>query len=265
MSATMTVKPAFRDSRCTPTPRFRCAVTGSASRRAGFNPVRRTGIRRKNVAHRKIEVVCGERFGILTTLFEGSPNRRRSGGLRRTAVCLCDCGRRTTVFIANLRNGHTLSCGCLKAQGTTATHGMSKTRLYTKWSGMISRCEDSKGASYRHYGGRGITVCQEWRKSFVAFRDWALANGYREGLTIERKDVNGNYEPGNCTWIPRAQQAHNKQSSQRLTYDGRTLTLAQWTRDPVCSVSVAAIQYRLRVGKTPEIAVTAPVRSRARA
>ena len=113
--------------------------------------------------------------------------------------CLCECGNTTIVNGAKLKNGHTRSCGCLaRDRSNRITHGETGTRLYRIWQAMKNRCLNAKMPAYGYYGGRGITICDEWLHSFEAFRDWALANGYRADLSIDRIDVNGNYEPANC-------------------------------------------------------------------
>lgn len=103
-------------------------------------------------------------------------------------------------------------------------------RLYTIWIGMRRRCENDKHDAYERYGGRGISVCKEW-SDYETFATWALENGYEEDLTIERKDVNGNYCPDNCCWITRSDQARNRRSSTFITYKGETKTAAEWARD----------------------------------
>lgn len=109
------------------------------------------------------------------------------------------------------------------------THGQSKTKLYEIWCGIKGRCFCPSNTVFRYYGGRGITLCSEWM-SFEAFRDWALSNGYHHGLTIERKNTNGNYEPNNCTWIPREGQSSNRNGNLSIAYNGKTTNLKEWSR-----------------------------------
>ena len=103
-----------------------------------------------------------------------------------------------------------------------------KLRLYRIWTDMKRRCYDEKRSEYKNYGGRGIEICQEWKNSFEAFRNWATENGYTDELTIDRIDVNGNYEPSNCRWATLKEQANNMRTNTMITYKGETKTLAQW-------------------------------------
>lgn len=142
---------------------------------------------------------------------------------RNLWLCQCDCGNRAVVPATSLVSGHTQSCGCLMRETVSrqfTTHGESNSRLYTVWSGMINRCESPRHNAYKHYGGRGIKLCDEWRNSYEAFRDWAYANGYDENAeygdcTIDRIDVNGNYEPSNCRWVDAKTQAKNQRPRKR--------------------------------------------------
>lgn len=130
-------------------------------------------------------------------------------------ICRCDCGTERIVNGANLRRGLTKSCGCHnKEMAAThcknmAKHNMHNSRLYHIWNGMKRRCQNQNAANYKNYGGRGISVCDEWQ-SFEPFCEWALANGYGDELSIDRIDVNGNYEPSNCRWATWKEQASNK-------------------------------------------------------
>lgn len=143
-------------------------------------------------------------------------------------LCRCDCGNE---FM--LRQGHVSDpCGCGCRKGSPIHHS-TNTRLYGIWCGIKARCYNPKTDSYPNYGGRGITVCDEWIHNFIAFRDWAMANGYDENAefgecTIERKDGNGNYEPSNCKWATQKEQSNNIRNNRRITYNGETLTIAEW-------------------------------------
>ena len=107
-------------------------------------------------------------------------------------------------------------------------HGMCNTRLYCIWKGIKQRCFDTKFKEYKYYGGRGIKVCNEWRTDFMAFYNWAMANGYKDALTIDRINVNGNYEPSNCRWICQKEQQNNRRNNRLITYNGETHTISEW-------------------------------------
>ncbi|WP_433916931.1 hypothetical protein [Streptomyces sp. NBC_01744] len=160
-----------------------------------------------------------------------------------------------------LRQGRTTSCGCFHREqlgDRSRTHGQKGTPLYRVWVWMIGRCCNENNASYAYYGGRGITVCPEWRKSFEAFaRD--VGASFRDGLTIERVDNGGNYEPGNVRWATRQEQARNRRSSRLLTFEGETRTLTEWSER--LGLRHQTLQQRLdRSGWTVERALTTPPR-----
>lgn len=179
---------------------------------------------------RKTEDIAGRKFGRLTV-------QKRAGTAKDrhvTWLCRCDCGNMTTATGSRLRSGETQSCGCLNKEinrDKVKTHGMTKSRLYGEWRGMKERCTRASHPSYPNYGERGITVCQEWSDSFEAFRDWALSNGYRDDLTIDRIDNDGNYEPGNCRWITLKEQQRNRRNNRLITHDGRTQPMKQWAEE----------------------------------
>lgn len=198
--------------------------------------------------------MTGKKFGRLTVQYVSE----RTGKLGQVYWhCVCDCGGEKDVLGASLRNGSTKSCGCLTREATSKrckTHGGSKERLYRTWSHMKARCSTCTDAAYCLYGGRGITVCKEWANSFGAFRDWALANGYSDDLTLDRIDVNGNYCPENCRWTTMKQQADNKQNTVRITYRGETHTRTEWSK--ITGISPDVIRHRLLLGFTEEEALT---------
>jgi hypothetical protein len=149
--------------------------------------------------------MLGKRFGKLTVIAEGPRLNRKY-----TWICQCDCGTVTRpIYGYDLRNGKVKACGCLRGYNRT-THGLCHTRLHSIWTGMKSRCCRPTAGSYDTYGGRGVTVCEEWKTDFKAFYDWAVANGYQDGLTLDRIDPDGNYEPQNCRWATWKEQAANK-------------------------------------------------------
>lgn len=147
--------------------------------------------------------LIGQRFGKLTVIADAG----RTEG-RCIWLCICDCGNTTEVRSGNLIQGNVKSCGCLRRE-TPSKHNGKGTRLYNIWRAMRQRCEYPKHKSYVDYGGRGIRVCTEWDESFASFREWAINNGYTDELTIDRKNVNGDYNPNNCRWITREEQNRN--------------------------------------------------------
>lgn len=170
------------------------------------------------IAERRAKVKPGEKHERLTVIGLPFAMPRSKSGRTTYVVCECECGSVLAVEVGHLKSGNTKSCGCLNLELSTARlaprirHGQYATKLYRCWTAMLTRCRNQKHEKFKCYGGRGITVCPEWHDSQV-FIDWAMANGYQVGLTIERVNVHGNYEPGNCTWIPKCDQAKNMQRS----------------------------------------------------
>ena len=196
--------------------------------------------------------LAGNKYGRLTVLRFSHMNKRGSS----VWECLCDCGNRAFVEGSNMVFGKTRSCGCLhKEAAKTAAkscikHGMCKTRLHRIWLHIKERCSNPNCKAYPDYGGRGISVCESWERDFKSFYDWAIANGYEERLTIERINVNGNYEPSNCKWATMEQQANNKRSSAFITFNGETHTMSEWAN--ITGIKYSTIRSRRRLGYSPE-------------
>lgn len=189
---------------------------------------------------KRIDIQPGDRFSRLTIIKEVE---KKSG--MRQFHCKCDCGKEGIYRFTAMRVGKIKSCGCLRdEQNLTAslTHGRSKSSLYSSWHSMKQRCLNGNCRAYKHYGGRGIIIFEPWLE-FAAFMEWALVNGYAEGLTIEREDVNGNYHPSNCKWITQAEQTKNKRNNVIIEFDGIKLCVKDWARR--IGISNSAMQKRL--------------------
>lgn len=179
----------------------------------------------------------GTRFGRLTV-------RRPAGKDPRTckslSECVCDCGAVVVKRNNDLLAGRIVSCGCkTREQGSrmmweraerSNAHHMSGTPVYQCWHDMVKRCSNPKARGYHRYGGRGITVCKSWAKSFMTFYRWAMAHGFKPGLEIDRIDYNGHYQPSNCRFVDLVTQANNKSGVRIIEYQGRKMSVAQWSR-----------------------------------
>lgn len=190
--------------------------------------------------------MIGLRFSRLVVVEEA--NKTKDG--HKKWLCICDCGNKTIVDGRDLRRKKVQSCGCLlkeyaKSQKNNLKHGENHKRLYSIWSGMKDRCKNSNNKNYKHYGGRGISVCEEWN-NYLTFKQWAMQNGYSDKQTIDRIDVNGNYEPTNCRWVTMQEQANNKRTSRKITYNGETHTIAEWGK--IKGYSRSLIADRLKKG-----------------
>lgn len=198
----------------------------------------------------------GHRFERLTVIdAAGSDNRKLLW------LCLCDCGTRTVVKAVRLRSGHTKSCGCLHVERASergranTTHGKATSPVYRTWLNIKRRCENPRSTGYENYGGRGIAVCERWQtfQNFLADMGEPPA-----GMSIDRIDVHGHYEPANCRWATATEQSRNARSNRSLTFRGRTLCVSEWAE--VLGVSPYLIFGRLRLGWPVDRALTEPSR-----
>lgn len=199
-----------------------------------------------------VPFVAGQKFGrwiVLEPVNQSKP------------LCECDCGTIRSVYATNLRRRLSTGCGCKnvsKRGRHFVSHGLSSSREYTVWLGIISRCEDPKNKGFKNYGGRGIRVCARWRNSFVAFLDdMGLSPGSE--FSIDRyPDNDGDYEPGNTRWATDIQQARNNRRNHLLEFDGQKRTIAEWAE--ITGIRKGTIRYRImQAGWTVDQALTAPV------
>lgn len=205
-----------------------------------------------------INEIVGKKFNMLTVLkfdhFKEGPIPKGRTKPRRHAIylCKCDCGNTKLVDRANLTRGDIKSCGCINFIAQKK-HGNSRDRIYNEWRGMKQRCYNPNETRYSEYGGRGITVCDEWlgntpAEGFVAFRDWALANGYDDSLWIDRIDNDGPYAPWNCQWVTPEEQAWNKQQSIRIQYNGKNMNIKEFKEASNSEISIRTLQRRFSTG-----------------
>ena len=196
---------------------------------------------------RQVENVIGQRFGKLLVL-ENLNFKKHGSTVHR---CLCDCGNIKDVPLSYLKSNHTRSCGCF-AKETHTLHGLCQTRLYGIHQGMLKRCFSKTEFAYKYYGGRGITVCENWvgKDGFVNFYNWAINNGYAENLTIDRIDVNGNYEPNNCRWIEKGEQSKNTRRNVFVTFENQTKTISDWAREK--NIPITTLSRRIKQNRPIE-------------
>lgn len=201
--------------------------------------------------------LTGQRFGKLLVVA-----RANSKNGRVVWKCKCDCGATVEVYAYSLKSGNTTSCGCFRryrAATTGLVHGETqKTRLYSIWNNMKERCYGVNCKDYPDYGGRGIQVCDEWKQNYSIFKEWALQNGYNDMLSIDRINVDGNYEPSNCRWATSSMQANNKRTSRVIQFRGETHTLSEWSK--ILQINVVTLHSRLSRGWSIEEALTKPIK-----
>lgn len=183
-------------------------------------------------------------------------------------LCRCECGNVHRRVYDSVARGLSSQCMQCAQKDRRTTHGDSRcnnheaTRLYRIWKKIKERCHSVSHPSYDGYGSRGISMCDQWRDSYMVFREWSLANGYTDELTIDRIENDGNYEPGNCRWATMVEQARNTRRTVRAEAFGEIKSLPEWAEDERCVVPCGTLAYRLRKGVRCEVALQAPLGSR---
>ena len=189
--------------------------------------------------------LTGMVFGRLTVIKRVENSKR---GESRW-LCRCSCGNYKEVQGNNLKSKQVQSCGCIRKEVSSLKnklHGMTKSRIYRIYQHMKDRCYRVTDKRYQRYGGRGIKICDEWLNSFVEFYNWSIQNGYKENLTIDRIDNNGNYEPKNCRWITHKEQNRNYSRNVLLTYRGETKCIIEWSEE--LGIKYQTLKYRIKRG-----------------
>ena len=206
--------------------------------------------------------LINKRFGRLLVL---SKSEIRTKDNRTQWNCVCSCGNKVLAENRTLTSGKKKSCGCLKLDSSlknikgvsNKTHNMSRTRIYKIWNALVQRCKTKSNQRYSSYGGRGITVCQEWYKFENFYRD--MKNSYKDNLTIDRIDNNKGYSKENCRWATNKQQSRNKRDNFYVTYNKETKSLVEWCEE--LNLNYGTIHARLKVYKwSVEKAFTEPYR-----
>ncbi len=179
----------------------------------------------------------GNKYGRLTVL--EIINKNYKGANRNFLKAICECGNIIEILPAQVRHGHTKSCGCIFKEmiiNRNKTHGLATHTLHSIWSTMKGRCYGEYSIGYKHYGGRGITVCDEWKNDFMAFYNWCMANGWEKGLHIDRRENNGNYTPDNCRIVTQKVNNNNKRNNVSVTIGDKTKNMSQWHKEDGISI-----------------------------
>ena len=209
--------------------------------------------------------LTGKVFGRLTVIERVDGNYKPGERHRTKWRCLCSCGNTVVVNADALTRGTQVSCGCYRNEKRAkrlTTHGMTDTRLYNVWTAIKRRCYNPNCSEYHRYGGRGISMCDEWKNDFMVFYNWAITHGYDESAprgvcTIDRIDCDGDYSPNNCRFVTQKQQMNNVRTNHLLQYNDETHTMAEWGE--ITGINPLKISNRISVlGWTTERALTTP-------
>lgn len=207
---------------------------------------------------------CGHRSGLLGKKFGQLEviDYVKKKGKRTFWLCKCDCGNVKEIDGCSLVRGRIKTCGHKRPteENHHYKHGLTHSRIMNIWFGMKGRCYNTNDKAYKNYGARGITICDEWLNDVKAFYDWSMNNGYNDNLTIDRIDINGNYEPSNCRWVTRKVQCNNQRNNHKILYEGELLTIAQISERN--GIPSRVIRNRIYQGWDDITAVTFPYKKR---
>ena len=205
----------------------------------------------------KLEDLTGKRYERLVVKEFAGFHEQPSGKRRSQWKCACDCGNEVVVTAINLKTGNSKSCGCLNKERIISRftkHSGRHSRLYGIWSGMKNRCYNQNCQDYPQYGGRGIKLCEAWMNDFESFRQWAYSNGYKDTLSIDRIDVNGDYKPENCRWATPAIQSNNRTNTIFVEAFGKQQSLSDWAKE--YGIKYHTLYARIyKLGMSPEQAL----------
>jgi hypothetical protein len=174
-------------------------------------------------------------------------------------LCRCECGNEKVVFARSLVRGASKSCGCLRKESNTARLAKRNSghKLYDRLSSMKQRCYNPKNEAYKYYGGRGVRVCDEWLNDSQLFVDWALANGWQEGLEIDRIDNDGDYSPNNCQWVTDKINSRNRSNARLATIEGITLSIPEWADK--AGLTYSTVAQRVKAGWSGADIIAPPI------
>ncbi len=195
--------------------------------------------------------MVGEKYNFLTIVDEWKNDRKQI-----ICRCKCDCGNESIVPLYKLKAERIKSCGCMRKKLISEgqkKHGGRGTLLYSKWCGIKRRCYNENDSHYKDYGERGIKMCKEWKENFSAFQQWAYDNGYVDGLSLERADVNADYTPENCLWIELEDQVKNKRNTIHIIYNGESKRVPEIAELEGCSSKTIRTRYYRFKKRHPEV------------
>lgn len=203
----------------------------------------------------------GKKYGRLTIINDLEDGVAPGGSHYRMVRCLCDCGNTCSSRLADIKKGHTSSCGCYFKE-TFIKHGFDcnnskNKRIYHIYHDIKKRCYNKNCKNYKNYGGRGISMCDKWLHDFTSFATWCLNNGYSDELTIDRINNDGNYEPSNCRWVDAITQGNNRSDNVVIYHNNEKMTLIQWCRK--LGLKYSTYKSRRRRGYNIEYSLFTPV------